>query len=175
MKRGLMILPVLALTVLVGVLAFRLGLPPAATPAAQDPAQGASVPVFAATPLLPDVPGFATADLKGAYVLVNVFASWCAPCLIEHPQLMRLSQRLPVYGIAFGDKAAAVAKLLKDKGNPFTRINDDPNGTAAIGWGVRGVPESFLVNPDGRIIWHFAGPVTTTQQAEIEALIAGAP
>jgi len=137
---------------------------PAATPLR-------TVPDFAATPLLPAIPGFARADLGGRFVLVNVFASWCAPCQIEHPLLMELSQKLPVYGIAFGDKAQAVQELLERKGNPFTRINDDPNGAASIGWGVRGVPESFLVAADGSIVWHFAGPITATQRTEIETLI----
>jgi cytochrome c biogenesis protein CcmG/thiol:disulfide interchange protein DsbE len=174
MKRWLMILPVLLLMVFVTVLALRL----AAADHSAVPQTGARmrpVPDFEAIPLLPATPGFATADLKGRFILVNVFATWCAPCQIEHPRLLELSRKLPVYGIAFGDKADAVAKLLKAKGNPFTRINDDPNGTASISWGVRGVPESFLIAPDGHIIWTFAGPITATQQAEIETLIGGTP
>jgi len=173
MKRWLMILPVLLLTGFVTVLALRLAA--ADRSAAPTNPQMRSAPDFAATPLLPATPGFATADLKGRFILVNVFASWCAPCQIEHPRLLELSRKLPVYGIAFGDKADAVAQLLKAKGNPFTRINDDPNGTASISWGVRGVPESFLIAPDGHIIWTFAGPLTATQQAEIETLIGGTP
>jgi cytochrome c biogenesis protein CcmG/thiol:disulfide interchange protein DsbE len=174
MKRWLMVLPVVVLTGIVAILALRLRdeastAAPASSPLTQRPA-----PEFAAAPLLPDVPGFATADLREQYVLVNIFASWCAPCLIEHPHLMQLKDKgLAIYGIAFGDKAETVAKLLAEKGNPFQRINDDPNGIQSIGWGSRGVPESFLVAPDGKVIWSFAGPITATQQTEIEALTRG--
>jgi cytochrome c biogenesis protein CcmG/thiol:disulfide interchange protein DsbE len=171
MKRGLVLLPVVGLLGVAGLMALRLA--DTTPPAAAQQQTARPVPAFTAAPLLPSVPGFSSADLKGQFILVNVFASWCAPCLIEHPRLMTLSQEIPVYGIAFGDKAAAVDTLLKDKGNPFSRINDDPNGSQSIGWGVRGVPESFLVDPEGRIVWSFAGPITATQQADIEHLIRG--
>jgi cytochrome c biogenesis protein CcmG, thiol:disulfide interchange protein DsbE len=192
MTRWVLLLPVLALLILAGILGVRLwqagALPEWASGerAADATHPPRPAPPVTAVPLLPDVPGFATSDfgtskldasdfgtsnLGSGFVLVNVFASWCAPCQIEHPRLMELSRHLPIYGIAFGDKAAAVHKMLSARGNPFARINDDPNGTASVAWGVTGVPESFLVSPQGQIVWHFAGPLTELQTGQIVQLL----
>jgi cytochrome c biogenesis protein CcmG, thiol:disulfide interchange protein DsbE len=103
---------------------------------------------------LPGTPLLADADLGGnRVVIVNFFASWCAPCRVEHPQLMRLSRELgvPVLGIAWKDSPEAAGAFLKELGNPFARVGVDPSGRAGIDWGVAGVPESFVIGPGGII------------------------
>lgn len=124
---------------------------------------GKPVPAFMAEALLPGVPGLSQADFAGATpVLLNVFASWCGPCRIEHPMLTRLAQRddVRVFGLAYRDRPEDAAAFLNELGNPFARIGADPKGRAAIEWGVHGVPETFLVSPDGRILWKHVGELT---------------
>ncbi|MBA4790027.1 MAG: DsbE family thiol:disulfide interchange protein [Rhizobiales bacterium] len=108
------------------------------------------------------VPGLDPAALKGRVTLVNVWASWCAPCREEHPLLMALAQdpRLRVVGINYKDAPDNARRFLGQNGLPFAAVGVDPNGRAAIDWGVYGVPESFLVAPDGTIAHKFVGPLT---------------
>jgi cytochrome c biogenesis protein CcmG/thiol:disulfide interchange protein DsbE len=108
-------------------------------------------------------PPLTSADLRAlpGPVLVNFWASWCVPCIIEHPQLMRLSREgVPVYGIAYKDKPADSLKFLRERGNPYGRLSKDEPGRVAIDWGVYGVPETYLLDRQGLIRWRFAGPVT---------------
>jgi cytochrome c biogenesis protein CcmG/thiol:disulfide interchange protein DsbE len=110
-----------------------------------------------------ETPALSSADLSGlpGPVLVNFWASWCVPCIIEHPQLMRLHREgVPVFGIAYKDKPADSAKFLRERGNPFRRLSKDEPGRVAIDWGVYGVPETYLLDRQGIIRWRWAGPVT---------------
>lgn len=102
------------------------------------------------------------ADLNGQVTVVNVFASWCIPCLAEHPLMTRLSKdpRVRVVGINYKDKAADARAWLERHGNPYDRIGADTNGRAGIAWGITGVPETFVVGPDGVIRYHYRGPLT---------------
>ena len=128
-----------------------------------SPLIGKPVPEFALPAQMPDGAGFASADLHaaGRPVLVNFFASWCVPCVIEHPQLMALSREgLPIWGIAYKDKPDAAGGFLARHGNPFARVARDAPGQVAIDWGVYGVPESYLVDAHGLIRWRYAGPLT---------------
>jgi cytochrome c biogenesis protein CcmG/thiol:disulfide interchange protein DsbE len=106
------------------------------------------------------VPALTTAAIKGKLTLVNVFASWCIPCRQEHPVIMGLSQddRLTVVGINYKDKTDAALAFLGELGNPFKAIGVDPAGASAIDWGVYGIPETFLVSPDGVIVYKHVGP-----------------
>lgn len=109
------------------------------------------------------VPGFSSADLKkGKVSLINVWASWCAPCLAEAPQLMELSKRgIPLYGINYkGDAPEAARRFLARHGNPFIAVGADETGMTAIDLGVYGVPETFVIDGAGRIILRFPGAVT---------------
>lgn len=95
-----------------------------------------------------------TDDLfAGRVSLVNVFASWCAPCRVEHPFLMALSrdERLQMVGINYKDRIPAARDFLEELGNPYDVVGVDPEGRRSIEWGVYGVPETFLVGPDGTI------------------------
>ena len=104
-----------------------------------------------------------SADLRNlpGPVLVNFWASWCVPCIIEHPQLMRLQREgVPVFGIAYKDKPEDSLRFLRQHGNPFARLARDEPGRVAIDWGVYGVPETYLVDRGGVIRWRWAGPIT---------------
>ena len=93
--------------------------------------------------------------------LVNVFASWCAPCRTEHPQLMRLARDgVELYGIDYKDEPEAARQWLAGLGNPFARIGVDRGGQVAIDWGVYGVPETFIVDAKGVIRFKQVGPIT---------------
>lgn len=109
--------------------------------------------------------GFAAADLKVAVVekpvLVNFYASWCIPCAAEADVLAALAgEGIPIWGIAYKDKPDASDKFLNRYGNPYARIADDAAGRVAIDWGVYGVPESFLIDRNGIVTWHLAGPLS---------------
>lgn len=110
-----------------------------------------------------ETPPVTSADLRGLDrpVLVNFWASWCVPCIIEHPQLVRLNREgVPVFGIAYKDKPEDSLKFLRQHGNPFRRLSKDEPGRVAIDWGVFGVPETYLLDRQGVIRWRWAGPIT---------------
>ncbi len=107
--------------------------------------------------------GFGSADLAQAArpTLVNFFASWCVPCVIEHPELMALSaEGLTIWGIAHKDTTQATAGFIARHGNPYARVARDVPGRVAIDFGVYGVPESYLVDRSGVVRWRFPGPLT---------------
>jgi cytochrome c biogenesis protein CcmG/thiol:disulfide interchange protein DsbE len=108
------------------------------------------------------VPGLAQADLKGRTTIVNIFASWCAPCREEHPLLMELAKdpNVRVVGINMKDDPDNARRFLGALGNPFSAVGVDPKGRAGIEWGVYGVPETFIVGPDGTIRHKQIGPLT---------------
>lgn len=123
---------------------------------------GKPVPAFDLPPLAgAALPGLKSADLKGTVTLVNVFASWCGPCRIEHPQLIALAkdQRIRLVGINYKDVPANAAGFLDEMGNPYAAIGADQTGRAAIDWGVYGVPETFIVDADGIIRHKQIGPI----------------
>ena len=129
---------------------------------------GKRVPDFA-LPGLGDRQGFAASDLNtlGRPVLVNFFASWCVPCVVEAPELMRLSKDgLPIWGIAYKDTSAAAGGFLGRHGDPYTRLAADVPGRVAIDWGVYGVPESYLLDASGVVRWRMAGPITPDVASE---------
>jgi cytochrome c biogenesis protein CcmG/thiol:disulfide interchange protein DsbE len=125
---------------------------------------GKPAPAFALPPLeATGLPGLSNAELAElpAPVLVNFWASWCVPCVVEHPQLMRLSRDgVAVFGINYKDKPADAAAFLARHGTPFRRLGRDEPGRVAIDWGVYGVPETYLLDRRGVIRWRWPGPVT---------------
>lgn len=109
------------------------------------------------------VPGLATADLKdGQPTLVNIFASWCAPCREENPMLLELAAMpgVRLVGIDYKDDPGNAVRFLNGLGNPYRRVGTDRSGTAGINWGVYGVPETFVVDGTGRITFKHVGPLT---------------
>lgn len=121
------------------------------------------------------VSSFGNADLaRGRATIVNVFASWCAPCKIEHPVLMGIAQSEPVRqgkvalaGINYKDEAENARRFLGALGNPFSAVGADKAGRAAIEWGVYGVPETFVIGPDGRILDKHVGPLDAAAAARL--------
>jgi len=114
-------------------------------------------------------PVFTDADLRAPGVkLLNFWASWCAPCRAEHPMLEALADEgIPIYGVNYKDREADAQKFLGDLGNPFAAIGAD-SGRMALDWGVYGVPETYVIDGEGRIVLRFAGPITA---AELERTI----
>jgi cytochrome c biogenesis protein CcmG/thiol:disulfide interchange protein DsbE len=123
------------------------------------------VPEFALPVVGGEEVGLTTADLTNqeGVVLVNFFASWCAPCYVEHPFLMELESRgYKIYGVAYKDKAHATNRFLKEQGNPYFETAADNDGRVAINWGVYGFPETFIIK-DGVIRYKHAGPIMQMQ------------
>jgi cytochrome c biogenesis protein CcmG, thiol:disulfide interchange protein DsbE len=109
------------------------------------------------------VPGFSRADLtsNGKVSVVNIFASWCVPCLAEHPDMVKLGERddINLYGINYRDKPEDALKWLNRNGNPYHRVGRDPKSRTGIEWGVYGVPETFIVDAAGTIRYKHVGPL----------------
>ncbi|MCI4663504.1 MAG: DsbE family thiol:disulfide interchange protein [Neomegalonema sp.] len=97
----------------------------------------------------------------GGVVIVNFWASWCAPCRIEHPALMELAKRkgVTMFGVAYNDDPRKSQAFLSALGDPFKQVGVDRRGFAAVEWGVRGVPETFILSADGTIIHKHSGPI----------------
>ena len=109
------------------------------------------------------VPGFDSAALKrGKVTLVNVWASWCGPCRIEHPLLMDLSKRgdIQLFGLNYKDEPENARRFLGTMGQPFAAVGADKEGRAAVDWGVYGVPETFVIDGQGLIRFKWIGPLT---------------
>jgi cytochrome c biogenesis protein CcmG/thiol:disulfide interchange protein DsbE len=131
---------------------------PEALPSALE---GQPAPPLVLTKLGPGEP-FTDADLRsGGVKLVNYWASWCAPCRIEHPVLMEIeASGIPVYGINYKDDPEKALGFLAELGDPYAAIGADESGRTALDWGVYGVPETYVIDGSGTIRLRFAGPIT---------------
>src|SRR5882672_5650098 len=178
-RSWLMVLPLIVFLLLADLFWLRLGDgDPSRIPSALigRPAPQTSLPPLQG--LLSNgaqVPGLDPANFKGKVSVVNVWASWCVPCHDEAPLLTELAKdnRLQVIGINYKDGRDNASRFLGRYGNPFRIVGVDGNGRAAIEWGVYGVPETFVVGHDGKVVYKLVGPVTpgnidTVLKAEIE-------
>jgi cytochrome c biogenesis protein CcmG/thiol:disulfide interchange protein DsbE len=163
MRRLIYLLPALLFLVLAGYFAWALrpGYDPQELPSAMI---GKEAPAFDLAALQGDTK-LSRNGLQGQPVVVNFFASWCVPCRIEHPLLMRLSREdhVPLYGIAYKDKPEDSAKLLAQMGDPYRRIGLDRDGRTGLDFGVYGVPETYVIDKTGTIRKRFVGPLTAEQ------------
>ncbi|MES0030342.1 DsbE family thiol:disulfide interchange protein [Mesorhizobium sp. M0040] len=139
------------------------------------PAPQTNLPALEGT----NLPGLDSKQFAGKVTLVNVFASWCAPCREEHPVLLALSQdrRFVMAALNYKDQPENARRFLGDLGNPFQAIGVDEAGRTAIDWGVYGVPETFVIGKDGKIAYKHVGPLTpdsarTLLLPEIEKALA---
>ena len=152
---------------------------------AGDPASIPSVLIGQSAPPL-DLPGLdggprlTDADLRAGHVsLVNVFGSWCEPCHYEHQFLMALAadpdlkaKGVAIYGVAQRDSAENIRRFLGAKGDPYAKVGLDPDNRAGIDWGVYGVPETFVVRGDGKLVFKLVGPITAqTLEREVKPQI----
>ncbi len=112
-------------------------------------------------------------DIKNNYTLINFWASWCAPCRIEHPILMKLSQtkNLVILGINFKDKEPQAKTFLSELGNPYDLLAKDKNGKHSVKFGIYGIPESILINKELMIIQKFVGPLSDDDYNNIIKII----
>ncbi|MDZ4319604.1 MAG: DsbE family thiol:disulfide interchange protein, partial [Phenylobacterium sp.] len=140
-----------------------------------DALVGQPIPETVLPLLTGDQAGPGHLDLKTAGVgqpmLVNVFASWCAPCRVEHPALMALRARgVAVVGVAWKDDPVKTRAFLDELGDPYSMVLVDREGRAGLDLGITGAPETFAVDAMGRVVAKFTGPLV--DEAEIERLVA---
>ena len=156
-------LPIIVFAILVSFLAYRLelinrGNAPNLIPSVM---MGRQMPVFTLPPVANGVRELASADLKGKIVLIDIFASWCVQCLIEHPVLAKVKAAgIILAGIDYKDKPEDARAWLAKHGNPYDMIGADSDGHVAIDFGVYGAPESYLVDKQGIIRFKQTGPLT---------------
>jgi cytochrome c biogenesis protein CcmG/thiol:disulfide interchange protein DsbE len=115
--------------------------------------------------VLTEMPGKAPFDdaalRDGEVKLVNYWASWCAPCRVEHPHLETLAaEGLAIYGVNYKDDARNALSFLEELGDPYRGLGADLQGRMALDWGLYGVPETYVIAGDGTVILRFAGPIT---------------
>lgn len=168
MSRWLAWLPLAALVALAVMFAvFSLNRDPQIKP---DALVGKPVPSVAVKPLEGGGDVDLAATARGRAAMINVFASWCAPCEVEHPELVRLkAEGVPILGVAYKDAPQATSAFLTRLGDPFSRVVSDLNGRAGIELGVSGVPETYVVDRRGVILAKHSGPLT---RADADRLLA---
>ena len=158
MKRLAYVLPLLIFLGLTAFFMKGLTLNPREVP---SPLINKDIPVFELPALRNGDKSLTQDDLKGRVTLVNFFASWCGPCKIEHPLLMAQAKQktINLVGINYKDKPEDALAWLKRLGDPYSRIAADRDGRIAIDWGVYGVPESYLLDKEGKIRYKKVGPL----------------
>lgn len=167
-RRLLYAAPAAGFASLAGILALGISHDPSKLPSALI---GKAVPEFSLPPVQGRTLGLSSDDLHGEVSLVNVFASWCVACRIEHPFLLQLAKdkSVPINGLNYKDQSEDAARWLNTFGDPYTRTGADRDGRVAIDFGVYGVPETFVVSADGHIAYKQVGPVT--EQALTETIL----
>jgi cytochrome c biogenesis protein CcmG/thiol:disulfide interchange protein DsbE len=167
MNRAVRFAPLVLLVLLIAGLIWRLATP--ANTNVSSKLEGKPVPAFVLAAGLPGKPALAAADLTdGQPHLVNVFASWCVPCITEVRVLQQLKARgVAIDGIAIRDRPEDLAAFLGRNGDPYERIGSDDRSQVQIALGSSGVPESFVVDGKGVIRYQHIGPIEASDVAMI--------
>lgn len=153
--------PVLTAVGLAGLFAGRLATIDNGTNVPPSARLDQPMPDLVLESLFPEGDDLRTADLKGEPYVLNVWAEWCGPCKIEHPQLQAMAGRgIAVYGIDYKDRPERARAFLAERGNPFTAVGFDNDGRTGIELGIFGVPETFVVDGEGFIRYRHAGPLS---------------
>jgi cytochrome c biogenesis protein CcmG/thiol:disulfide interchange protein DsbE len=172
MKRVLLWLPLAAFLAIFALVAAGLWRPADRT--VRSALVGKTLPAFTLPPLVPGKPGVEGGG--GRARLVNVFASWCVPCIAEAPQLMRLKAiGVPIDAVAVRDTAPDVTAFLTRNGDPYARIGDDRASSVQLSIGSSGVPETFVVDSKGVIVEQHVGEIREDDVARLAALVRDAP
>lgn len=153
------LVPALVFALLVGVLAMGLNRDPSYVP---SPLLGKPAPEFSLPRLDDPALKLSRRDLLGRYSLVNVWGTWCTGCRQEHELLLTLAQEsgIPIYGINWKDDPDLARQWLAELGNPYAAVGMDQDGRVAIDWGVYGAPETFLISPEGAVLYKHIAPMT---------------
>ncbi len=159
MKSLKYLIPGLAFVVLAVFLYVGLWLNPREVP---SPFIGKPAPAVDLEELKDPTERFVTADMFGKPSLLNVWATWCVSCRHEHPFLMQLARsgEVAIYGMNSRDERRKALGWLRDLGDPYVSVAYDPEGTGAVEWGIVGSPETFLLDPQGIVVYKYAGPLT---------------
>lgn len=154
-----MALPLAVFASLVLVLGLGLRHDPRELP---SPLVGRPAPAFRVPTLVGKTPQLALEDLRGQVWMLNVWASWCTACRIEHPTLLDFAGTgaLPVYGLNYKDKTPEALRWLVDQGDPYEASLSDPDGRLGLEFGVYGVPETFIIDREGVVRFKHVGPLT---------------
>ena len=174
MKRLLIWAPLAVFLVFLGVFAGGLFRPESKT--IPSKMIGKPMPPFVLAPGVPGKPGVSSAELaNGQPHLINVFASWCVPCITEAGQLKQLADAgAPIYGIAIRDRPEDLAEFLQRNGDPYAAIGGDPNSSVQLALGSSGVPETFIVDGKGIIREQHIGPINPEEVPGIMSALAAA-
>ncbi len=158
MASWLKLLPFVLFLGIAGFLFKGLSLDPAELP---SPLIGKLSPQFTSAKLPASDGIFDSQSMKGEVWVLNVWASWCGPCVAEHPYLKQLAAQrdVPLVGLNYKDEADNALSWLRQLGNPFTHLLDDNQGDVGLDWGVYGVPETFIIDRSGRVRYKHVGPV----------------
>lgn len=159
MSRGLRLIPIILLVWILIAFAWRLISP--SDPTIRSQLVNREVPAFELPPAVEGIKGLHSTDLAaGEPRLLNLFASWCVPCIAEAPVLEELKAKgVKIDGIAIRDSSKGVASFLQRHGNPYARIGSDPNSRVQLALGSAGVPETFVIDGKGVIRLQFVGPI----------------
>lgn len=169
--RPWMLVPVVGAAMVLAV--FLLGLQCEDTQRLPSALIDRAVPEFRLDPLRDGTSGLATADLQAPGVkLVNIWASWCGPCRVEHPQIEALAEAgITVHGLNYKDQPENALAFLAELGDPYSLIGADRTGRASIEFGVYGVPETFVINADGVIVHKHVGPIMDRDMVRLIEII----
>jgi cytochrome c biogenesis protein CcmG/thiol:disulfide interchange protein DsbE len=174
MRRWLLWLPFVAFVLLFAVVTFGLKAPADRT--IKSAMVGKPLPDFALSGIVPGKPGLSSRDFApGKPRLLNVFASWCLPCIAEAPQLMALKQAgVEIDAVAVRDTTPALQEFLARNGDPYARIGDDRQSSVQLSIGSSGVPETFLIDAQGKIIEQHIGDIRADEVPDILAKLRAA-